>query len=144
MRDRTAIQTLTMLYGAVFLALGILGFIPGITTSYGDMTFAGHDSGAQLLGLFQVSILHNLVHVLFGIAGLALASSWQASRAYMIGGGVIYLGLWLYGLLIDKSSGGNFVPFDGADDWLHFGLGISMILLGYLLTRGSRRPVEAY
>ena len=143
MRERTAIQTITMVYGAVFLAVGILGFIPGITTHYGDMTFAGHDSGAKLLGLFQVSILHNLVHVLFGIAGLAVARSWEGSRAYMVGGGVIYLGLWLYGLLVDKSSGGNFVPFNTADDWLHFGLGVSMILLGYLVTRGSR-PVEAY
>src|SRR5215210_6523586 len=126
MRDRTTLQTVAMLYGIVFLAVGILGFIPGITTNYGDLRFAGHNSDAELLGLFQVSIFHNLVHVLFGIAGLALARSWDGSRGYMLGGGVVYLLLWLYGLLIDKDSGANFVPLNSVDDWLHFALGVSM------------------
>jgi hypothetical protein len=53
--------------------IGILGFIPGITRHYGDLTFAGGDSRAKLLGSFQVSILHNLVHLLFGVAGWFLA-----------------------------------------------------------------------
>ena len=82
MRDRSQAQQLTMLLGVVFLLVGILGFIPGITTHYGDMSFAGDDSGAKLIGIFQVSILHNLVHMLFGIAGLALGVG-------MIGLGVV-------------------------------------------------------
>ena len=69
--ERSAVQKAAFVVGAVFLVVGILGFIPGITTNYGDMTFAGHDSQAKLLGIFQVSILHNIVHLLFGIAGLA-------------------------------------------------------------------------
>jgi hypothetical protein len=142
MPERSSLQTVTMLYGAVFLLVGILGFIPGITTDYGDLDFAGDDSGAELLGLFQTSILHNLVHVLFGIGGLALARTWTGSRAYLLGGGVIYLGLWLYGLLVDKGSDANFIPFNTSDDWLHFTLGVTMILFGYLLGLG-RRPLPA-
>jgi hypothetical protein len=69
---RTAVQKAARLVGIVFLAVGVLGFIPGITTHYGSMAFAGHMSEAKLLGLFQVSVLHNIVHLLFGIAGLAL------------------------------------------------------------------------
>jgi len=46
--------------------------------------------------------------------------------------------LWLYGLVIDKQSGANFVPLNSADDWLHFGLGVGMIALGYLLGRRAR------
>ncbi|WP_329812755.1 DUF4383 domain-containing protein, partial [Streptomyces sp. GSL17-113] len=57
--------------GAVFLVVGILGFIPGVTTDYGTMQFAGHESQAMLFGVFQVSILHNIVHLLFGVVGLA-------------------------------------------------------------------------
>ncbi len=144
MEERTGVQTLTMLFGAIFLGIGILGFIPGITTHYGDLEFAGHDSGAELFGLFQVSILHNLVHVVFGMAGLALARTFEGSRAYMIGGGVVYLGLWLYGLLIEKGSDTNFAPFNAWDDWLHFSLGVSMILLGYLFARRVGRPVATY
>ena len=142
MPERSGLQTVTMLYGAVFLIIGILGFIPGITSHYGDLDFAGDDSGAELLGLFQTSILLNLVHVLFGIGGLALARTWTGSRAYLLGGGVIYLGLWLYGLLVDKDSEANFIPFNTADDWLHFTLGVTMILFGYLLGLG-RRPLPA-
>jgi hypothetical protein len=54
---------------AAFLLVGVAGFVPGLTTSYGDLAFAGHQSGAMLLGIFQVSILHNIVHLLFAIAG---------------------------------------------------------------------------
>jgi hypothetical protein len=54
--------------GVVFLLVGVLGFIPVITTNYGAMTFAGHESGAMLLGVCRVSVLHNIVHLLFGVA----------------------------------------------------------------------------
>ncbi|HXD28954.1 MAG TPA: DUF4383 domain-containing protein, partial [Arthrobacter sp.] len=62
---RTHVQ-LAALVWAAFLLVGVLGFIPGITTNVRELTFAGHQSGAMLLGLFQVSILHNIVHLLFG------------------------------------------------------------------------------
>jgi Domain of unknown function (DUF4383) len=67
MRDRTPVQSVAALVGVVFVLVGVIGFIPGITTQYHDLSFAGHDSGAKLLGIFQVSILHNLVHLLFGL-----------------------------------------------------------------------------
>ena len=135
MRDRTTLQTVAMAYGAVFLLVGILGFIPGITSNYGDLGFAGPDSEAELLGLFQVSILHNLVHAAFGIVGLALARTWDGARWYLIGGGAIYAVLWLYGLIVDLDADANFVPFNTADNWLHFVLGLTMLLFGFLLSR---------
>ena len=61
--------------------------------------------------------------------------TWEGSRVFLIGGGAIYLALWLYGLVIDKDSGANFVPVDSADDWLHFALGATMIALGLVLGR---------
>jgi hypothetical protein len=140
--DKTTLQKAAMAVGAVFLLVGILGFVPGITQNFGDMTFAGHHSDAELLGLFEVSVLHNIVHLLFGIAGLLAAKTFTASRNYLIGGGVIYLVLWLYGLVIDHDSGANFVPVNNADDWLHFVLGIGMIALGVALSR-RRSTVDA-
>jgi hypothetical protein len=137
--DRSAIQNAARLVGAVFLLVGVLGFIPGITTNYGDMALAGNDSEAELLGIFQVSILHNAVHLLFGIAGLVLARTVDGARSFLIGGGAIYLALWLYGLVIDKESSANFVPLDTADDWLHFLLGAGMVGLGVLLGRRDAR-----
>lgn len=135
---RSPLRVAALLVAATFLVVGILGFIPGITTNYDTLSFAGHDSHAELLGIFHVSILHNLVHLLFGAVGVVLARSFAGARIYLIGGGAIYLVLWLYGLIIDKDSGANFIPVNTADDWLHFGLGVGMIALGLIL--GRRRP----
>lgn len=139
-RTRSPLQQAALLVGAVFLLIGILGFIPGVTTNYDTMKFAAHHSEAKLLGLFQVSILHNLVHLLFGVAGIAMARTASAARSYLIGGGVIYLLLWLYGLIIDHDSAANFVPLNNADNWLHLVLGVGMIALGVLLARRTTTP----
>jgi hypothetical protein len=135
MRDRTPVQSLALLVGAVFLLVGILGFIPGITTHYGDMSFAGHGSGAKLLGLFQVSILHNIVHLLFGVVGIALAKAADTARTYLVGGGIVYLVLWVLGLV----GGADWIPANTADNWLHFGLGVGMIGLGFVTGRAATR-----
>jgi hypothetical protein len=132
---RRTVQKAALAVAVVFLLVGILGFIPGVTTHYSDMTFAGHHSDAKLLGLFQVSVLHNIVHLLFGVAGIAMARTASAARLYLIGGGAIYLVLWLYGLVVGQDSTANFVPLNSADDWLHLVLGLGMIALGLLTTR---------
>ncbi len=134
-RFTTALQKAAAAVGVVFLLIGILGFVPGITTNYDTMTFAGHESGAALLGIFNVSILHNLVHLAFGVAGVLMARTWNGARAYLIGGGVIYLVLFLYGMLIDRDSSANFVPVNNADNWLHLVLAVGMIGLGFALSR---------
>src|SRR5215207_4443472 len=146
MRDRVPIQAAAALVGVVFVLVGILGFIPGITTNlYDGLEFAGHEGDAKLLGLFEVSVLHNIVHLLFGVAGLALARTWAGARTFLIGGGAIYLVLWLYGLVVDQDSSANFVPLNDADNWLHFLLGVGMIGLGVILGREvvRERPVES-
>jgi hypothetical protein len=147
MRDRVPIQAAAALVGVVFLLVGILGFIPGITTNlYDGLEFAGHEGNAELLGVFEVSVLHNLVHLLFGVAGLAMSRSWGGARTFLIGGGAIYLVLWIYGLIVDKDSSANFVPINSADNWLHFLLGVGMIGLGVLLGREvvrRERPIES-
>jgi hypothetical protein len=143
MTERTQAQQLAWLLGIVFILVGVLGFIPGITTHYGDLSFAGHDSGAKLLGIFQVSILLNIVHILFGGVGLVLAKTADGSRTYLIGGGIVYLALWIFGLVIDKDGSANFVPLNTADDWLHLVLGVTMVGLGFALTRGTARSRAA-
>lgn len=134
-RERTPLQDLTLLIGLAFLGAGIAGFIPGITTHYGDLSFAGHGSGAKLFGVFQVSILHNLVHLLFGVAGIVLSRTRETSRAFLIGGGIVYLVLFLYGQFTSQRSGANFVPLDHNDDILHVTLGGSMLAIGLIADR---------
>ena len=137
-------QQAALLVGAVFVLVGILGFIPGITSDApGD--FAGEDSEGSLLGVFQTSILHNLVHLGFGLAGLALARTWDGARNYLIGGGIVYLGLFLLGILGVM----DWLPADDTDDWLHLVLGLALLGLGLALRNevrrdtGGRRDSEA-
>jgi len=132
------VQIAALVVGATFLLTGILGFIPGITTNYDMLSFAGHHSGAKLLGVFDVSVLHNAVHLAFGVAGLALARTFGGARAFLLGSGAIYLVLTLFGLLIDHDSPANFVPVNAADNWLHLVLAIGMLVLGAVLGRRHR------
>ena len=136
MRDRTSIQSLAAVVGVTFLLVGVLGFVPGITTHYSDLSFAGHGSGAKLLGIFQVSILHNIVHLLFGVVGLALAKTVEGARNFLVGGGVVSLALWVLGV----AGAGDWIPSNTADNWLHFALGAGMIGLGFV---ASRDPVRS-
>jgi Domain of unknown function (DUF4383) len=137
----TWLPTAAMVVGATFLLVGILGFIPGITTNYGDMTFAGHESEAKLFGIFEVSILHNIVHLAFGVVGLAAARAAASAGWYLLIAGLVYAVLWIYGLVVDKGSSANFVPLNTADDWLHFVLAVGMVVLGAVGLQQVRRSV---
>lgn len=136
---RTTVQKASLAVGAVFLLVGILGFVPGITTNYESLQFAGHHSEAMLLGLFQVSVLHNIVHLLFGAAGLLLARTATGARSFLLYGGVIYLVLFVYGLVVPGDSAGNFVPLNTPDNILHLVLGAGMIALAMILTKSHAK-----
>jgi hypothetical protein len=125
-RNRTLAQNLALLFGVIFLLVGILGFIPGITTNYDDLSFAGTDSDAELLGIFQVSILHNIAHLLFGV-GILMARTHELARTYLLGGALIYSVLFIYGLFVGGGDDANFIPMNGADDVLHLVLAITFI-----------------
>jgi hypothetical protein len=141
MNQRSLPQTLALVFGIAFLGAGVLGFIPGITTNLGDIAFAGKDSPSELLGIFQVSILHNIVHLLFGVAGIALARSTESAKTYLLGSGVIYIVLFVYGLFVAVGDDANFVPINNADDLLHLVLGAGLLGSWYV-TRGETAPAS--
>lgn len=143
MRNRPLVQLAAIAVAATFLLVAVLGFVPGITTDYGDLSLAGRESHAELLGLFQISVLHNIVHGLFGLIGLALARSVSGARTFLLGGGAVYLVLTAYGSLIDLDSAANFVPLNVADNFLHLGLGLGMIGLGVVLGKQAARTPAA-
>ncbi|MDQ0921597.1 hypothetical protein QF038_000105 [Pseudarthrobacter sp. W1I19] len=131
---RTGLQKATLATGIVFLLLGILGFIPGITANFDSLGLAGPGSKAELFGIFRVSVLHNAVHLASGIAALVMAGTHRQGRNFLIYGGVAYLFLWLYGLLMGDDLPANFLPENNADNWLHLALGLAMIALAVLLS----------
>lgn len=120
-----AVQGAALLVAAGFVVIGALGFVPGVTT------------GGKLFGVFAISGLHNVLHLLSGFVGFALARTYAASRAYFLGGGLFYLALWVLGLFV----GIGLLPINSADNWLHFSLGFGMVLLGLTLA-GQRDPTK--
>ncbi len=137
MKNRQPVQVVALLAGAAFLLVGVLGFVPGITTGFSDLSFAGRHSDAHLLGLFQISVLHNVVHLLFGVVGLAASRTAGGARGFLIGAGAVYLVLTVYGFLIGHNTPANFVPVNTADNLLHLGLGLGMVAAGLLLARSG-------
>ncbi|MFD5825968.1 DUF4383 domain-containing protein [Lentzea sp. NPDC060358] len=135
---KTPVQKAALAVSVVFVLVGVAGFIPGLTTNYDTLMFAGHESQAMLLGVFMVSILHNIVHLAFGVAGFLMSRTARGAYGYLVGGGIVYLVLWLYGLVVDHDSSANFVPLNTADNWLHLLLAVGMAGLGFALGRGTR------
>ena len=135
---RSLLQIFAAIMGLTFLLAGLGGFIPGVTAMYDQLELYGTDSRAELLDLFRVSILHNIVHLLFAV-GLLAAARPSSAKAYLLGGGVLYLGVVAYGFLIDEESEANFLPLNDADNLLHLGLGLAMILLGLIGLAADRR-----
>lgn len=132
MRDRPkymAVQGAALLVGGALIALGVLGFIPGVTTDYDRLDWTVPQSAAKVFGLFVTSGAHNVVHVAIGILGLVMAHSYAAARAYFLGGGLAYLALWAHGLIIDHGT------------WLHFALGVTMVILALTLA-GQHDPTK--
>ncbi len=144
--DVALVQIFAGVVGVVFILVGVLGFVPGITRMFGDFALFGRDSRSELLGLFQVSVVHNIVHLAFGIGVLAARKA-ATAQLYLVVGGVLYLAVGVYGSVIDRATSANFLPFNHADNVLHFGLAAGMILLGIvgglLLRRSATAPSAA-
>ena len=136
--DRPLLRKAAALVGIVFLLVGILGFVPGITED-APGSFAGEDSEGSLLGVFQTGVLHNLVHGLFGVAGIAMARRTDTARTFLLAGGAVYLLLFVVGLLGMM----DWLPADDTDDWLHLGLGAAMVALGLVLGRERQAAAGA-
>jgi hypothetical protein len=123
-RMTTTLQKLAGVFGVVFVLVAVLGFI-----TPGGMSMAMDPNTGLLLGLFPVNLLHNIVHLLFGIWGFAASRSWSGSKSYFTGAGIIYLVLTCVGFI--WPSGFGLVPLGGNDIWLHAVLAIAMLGIGF-------------
>ena len=132
----TTVQKLAAVFGVVFILVAIIGFI-----APGGMAMQPADpaTAAKALGIFPVNLLHNIVHLLFGIVGLVFAKTAAGARTYLVGGGAVYLVLWIVGL----AGAAGWIPANTADNWLHFGLGVGMIALGLVTSRATARTATA-
>ena len=110
-RGMTPPQVLALVVGAVYTVVGIVGFV---ITGFDD--FFGH-TGDDILG-FMINPFHNLVHVLIGLAGLALARTLSGTRTYGWLLAIGYGAAFVYGLFAVGESW-DFLNLNWADNWLH-------------------------
>ena len=123
---RTLTQKAAMVFGVVFLLVGLLGLLlPG-----GTAMEAGMDEAPRLLGLFPVNLLHNIVHLAFGVFGILASRSYPGAKGFHRAGAVIYLVLVVLAF-IDPTTFG-LVPIGGNDVWLHALLAVGMGYFGFL------------
>ncbi|MBT2548322.1 DUF4383 domain-containing protein [Arthrobacter sp. ISL-65] len=134
---RTDVQNAGMGVGIVLMVVGVLGFIPGITARYGELMFLGPDSHAMFLGLFQVSMLLNIVQLVIGATGWAMSRSEMGARRFLMGAGALYIVLSIYGLSVGVDSAANFLSLNMLDNWTHMVLGVLMIACGWMFSRHS-------
>jgi Domain of unknown function (DUF4383) len=113
-------KTFGMLFGIVFLAVGILGFVPGITTN--DM----------LLGIFMVNKAHSIVHIASGaIFLIASMSGAGAARLWFQLFGIVYAVVAVLGFMNPNGMLLGMISNNPADTWLHVVLAVAMLAIGF-------------
>lgn len=124
-------RTFALIFGIVFLVVGVAGFgvIPGLLQ---DQSGSGMEVQGMLLGLFHVNGLHNIVHLLFGLWGVAASRSAGGSVAYAKGVAVVYALLAVLGLIPATADGFGLVPLGGNDVWLHAALALVAAYFGFM------------
>lgn len=108
-----------MVFGVVFLAAGVLGFVPGVTTDEG-----------LLLGILQVSPLHNVIHILSGVAALLAAKTAEYAKMYFQVFGVVYLVVTVVGFVQGDTVLG-LIDVNTADNVFHAFLAVALLGIGF-------------
>jgi hypothetical protein len=130
------VQITAAVFGAVFVAVALLGFITGGMSMDADMV-----TSTKLVGLFPVNAAHNAVHLLFGAWGLFAARSPIGARRYCVLSGALYLVLAGLGFVVPEVFG--FIPIGGNDIGLHAVLGIALTAIGAMTGSEAEAAVAA-
>src|SRR3712207_3232429 len=123
----TLARTVTLVLGVVYVLVGILGFVPGIVT--GDAPPTMPSAEGNLLGIFPVNAIHNVVHLLIGAALLYGATATPAAIMVSRVVGVTYIVVGLLGLVAPDTFG--LMPIGGADILLHLATGAVLLYIGF-------------
>jgi hypothetical protein len=132
---RSPAQVYAIVIGATLVVAGIIGFFYNASFGTGDGT-----ERDAVLGILDVNGWHNLVHILSGALGLAVAGSYSGARGYAIGLGVVYLVVALLGFLAGNGDEiFNLIPVNTEDNFLHLLLGVAGVGAG-LATPATEAP----
>jgi uncharacterized protein DUF4383 len=124
------VTRVAMVFGLVLLLVGILGLI-----APGGMQMGADPAPATILGMFPVNVLHNIVHLLFGVWGLVASRSFAGAKTYATVGGIFYILLACVGYFAPTTFG--MIPIGGNSIWLHAALGVVLAGVGFTAKEGS-------
>ena len=127
-------RTFALIWGIGFLLAGASGFIPGLwhpaPDHYPDLAIEAFYGDA--LGLFPVNVLHNIVHLLFGVWGLVASRSHGAAKSYAKIVAIVYGVLIIMGLVPGLNTTFGLIPLFGNDVWLHLLLAAPAAYFGFV------------
>jgi hypothetical protein len=137
----STLRRFALVFGIIFLLVGIAGFVPGITMQHTHPDVMVTAGLGLVLGLFPVNVLHNLAHLLFGGWGLYASTSDRAASIYGKSVAIAYALLTVMGLISEMNlhTAFGFVPLYGHDIWLHAGLAAVAGYFGFMHER--ERPL---
>ena len=129
-------RTAALVLGAVYVLVGIAGFIPGLVT---DATHADMASASgNLLGIFPINAVHSIVHLAIGAALLYGSTATGTAVLVARAVGAVYL---LVGILgIPFPNGFGLLPLGGTDVILHLGTAVVLLYIGFMLPRSEAMP----
>jgi Domain of unknown function (DUF4383) len=126
------IATAALTFGVVFILAGISGFFAAPPPLNAPPLTIDHGHGLAL-GVFPINTLHNIVHLLFGVLGIAAArGAVMSARAYFQVVALSYALLVVLGLLPATQTTFGLIPIWGADVWLHAGLALVAAYFGFM------------
>lgn len=125
MERRTLAQVYALALGATLVLVGIVGFFVEPSFSTGDSV----DRGTLIL--FDINGWHNVVHLLSGVAGLALAGTAAKARVFCVGYGAVYVLVTILGFIVgDGGTLLELIPINTADNLLHLAIALTGIGVG--------------
>ncbi|HWH28165.1 MAG TPA: DUF4383 domain-containing protein [Mycobacteriales bacterium] len=130
---RSLNQMLALGFGAVYTLVAVLGFFVAET-----FAGTGQEENGQIFGLFQVNHLHNLVHLLIGVALIAAAKRHDTARGANLAIGVTYVALAVIGPFLTGTDL-NIVALNAPDHWLHLASGLALAGVALAADRGGAR-----
>ncbi|HEY0625985.1 MAG TPA: DUF4383 domain-containing protein [Allosphingosinicella sp.] len=125
-------RTFALVFGIVFLLITASGLIPGLLQHRMHDGVAVDAMSGDALGLFPVNLVHTLVHLLFGVWGLAASRSLGAAKGYAKAVGIAYVILMIMGLVPGLDTMFGMAPLYGNDVWLHLLLALGGIYFGWI------------
>lgn len=134
------IRGFAWVYGLVFLAAGLSGFVPGMSPAHMHDGVTVTTASRLAMGLFPVNVIHNLVHIIFGIWGLAAATRFVAARSYARSVAIIYAVLAVMGFVPGANVMFGLAPLYGNDIWLHVILAAVAGFFGFLHREAGMKP----